>query len=164
MKTGIRWVRSTPWAIKMTKNFESMEENEMFLNCGMEEVRKSFAGGETSWSSLLETWISGPSYTRPQRYLVTQSVRRLPDHDPLSTWCILETGLGWGENLDYHGWLIWNEAIRALFKRNLDFTALLTSCAIWGELPYIYGSHFHHLQNSGIRYQFPRVGPTLQAQ
>lgn len=32
----------------MTKNFESTEENEMFLNCGMEEVRESFAGGEIS--------------------------------------------------------------------------------------------------------------------
>ena len=32
----------------MTKNFEIMEENEMFLNCGMEEVRESFARGEMS--------------------------------------------------------------------------------------------------------------------
>ena len=39
----------------MTKNFESTEENGMFLNWGIEGVRESFTGGGMSWSSLLET-------------------------------------------------------------------------------------------------------------
>lgn len=144
MKTSIRWVRSTPWAVKMKQELwehgrewdvsELWDGGSQRILCkGRNELK--FSARDMDQGTILHeaTEVSGDSVSKgaswPWPFINLMHFR--------------DFGLGWEENLEYHGWLIWNEAIRA-FKSigfgvkdlgsNLDFIALLTSCAIWGEL------------------------------